>query len=93
MLHPDNDFNVERTLLKDDVQKLIKVSAYSGRVVGSGGGGRGERGRNSVIKFLMFPDVWIWSISPDLRDSVDGHLFSFIGHYQDAGVLWDELFH
>ena len=44
MLHPDNDFNVERTLLKDDVQKLIKVSAYSGRVVGSGGGGRGEWG-------------------------------------------------
>lgn len=28
MLHPDNDFNVERTLLKDDVQKLIKVKAY-----------------------------------------------------------------
>ncbi|KAL5510723.1 hypothetical protein EMCRGX_G006320 [Ephydatia muelleri] len=25
VLHPDNDFNVERTLLKDDVQKLIKT--------------------------------------------------------------------
>ena len=26
VLHPDNDFNVERTLTKDDVQKLIKVN-------------------------------------------------------------------
>ena len=28
VLDPDNDFNVERTLTKDDVQKLIQVYVH-----------------------------------------------------------------
>ena len=29
VLDPSNEFNVDRTLTKDDVQKLIKVSLYA----------------------------------------------------------------
>ena len=31
MLDPDNEFNVDRTLTKDDVQKLIMVSKMAGK--------------------------------------------------------------
>ena len=33
------------------------------------------------------------SLTPDLCDPADGQLFPLTGHYQDAGVLWNELFH
>ena len=33
VLDPDNDFNVERTLTKDDVQKLIQVHVHDNSIM------------------------------------------------------------
>ena len=33
VLDPDNDFNMERTLTKDDVQKLIQVHVHDNSVI------------------------------------------------------------
>ena len=56
VLHPDNNFDVERTLTKDDVQKLIKVSLVHIRMLylfslffKHGRRGARERGKGSLV--------------------------------------------